>query len=135
MDNMWILQGKTPVKTTDVIAWGRQFQGRERIIAKTRIGEAEVSTVFLCIDHGFGTGLPILFETMVFGGTLHETQDRCTTYDGAEALHKQICEDVRSVRASEVLAKWNRRVSARERKVNESVTFGKRIVRLRKKNK
>lgn len=49
---------------------------------KTDVGEIMVSTVFLRTDHDFtGTGPPILFETMVFGGgePWHEFQERYTT--------------------------------------------------------
>lgn len=38
-----------------------------RRVAADRIGDIFVSTVFLPIDHSFGTGPPILWETMVFG--------------------------------------------------------------------
>ena len=29
----------------------------------------------------------MLFETMVFGGPMDQEQDRCTTWDEAEAMH------------------------------------------------
>lgn len=135
MDNLWVLEGKTPVKAKDTESWGKFFSSKTRVVAQTRIGRAKISTVFLAIDHGFGMGLPILFETMVFGGTLDGSQDRCTTYDEAESLHKRICANVMSIRTSEVLVEWNRRVSARERKVNESVTFEQRTIRVRKKER
>ena len=55
----------------------------DRILAKTRIGHIEVSTVFLGVDYNFmETGPPILFESMIFedvsinvlGRTLKQTE-------------------------------------------------------------
>ena len=37
-------------------------------VAATDIGGVFVSTVWLGRDHGYGTSLPIIFETMIFGG-------------------------------------------------------------------
>lgn len=37
-----------------------------RLVAKTQVGAYEVSTVWLGMDHGFGDGPPVIFETMVF---------------------------------------------------------------------
>jgi hypothetical protein len=38
-----------------------------RRVAISQIGEWRVSTVFLALDHAFGDGPPVLWETMVFG--------------------------------------------------------------------
>ena len=50
--------------------------------------------VFLGLDHSFGSGPPLLFETMVFGGPLDEEMDRYTTWDEAEAGHKAMVKRV-----------------------------------------
>ncbi len=56
----------------DWAMWIRQAQRGDPPavrIAFDKIGDANVSTVFLGMDHSFGLGLePILWETMVFGG-------------------------------------------------------------------
>lgn len=39
---------------------------RYRILRKTRVGDAEVSTVWLGLDFRMLTGPPLIFETMVF---------------------------------------------------------------------
>jgi len=62
-----------------------------RKINKLRERIMHVSTVFLGIDHGWGTGKPILFETMVFmdndwGGIY---QHRYYTYEDALVGHKE----------------------------------------------
>ncbi len=71
MSRQYILRNGEPVPEPDLLAWGRWFETADRSIAMTRVeraaGAVEVSTVFLGIDHNFrGTGLPILFETIVF---------------------------------------------------------------------
>ena len=35
-------------------------------VAETTIGDAWVSTVWMGIDHSFGQGPPVIFETMIF---------------------------------------------------------------------
>lgn len=59
-----------------------QYKIVERTTLKNPKGDGEdilVSTVWLGADHGFGTGLPIIFETMVFGGNLSGYEQRYST--------------------------------------------------------
>jgi hypothetical protein len=50
-----------------------------------------VSTVFLCIDHGFGDGPPVLFETMAFGGDGKDLACfRSHTVEEALATHRAV---------------------------------------------
>jgi hypothetical protein len=53
--------------------------------------EISVSTVFLGINHNWGDGPPILYETMVFGGGLAGEGIRCSTRKEAKAQHAQMC--------------------------------------------
>ena len=46
-----------------------------------------VSTVWLGMDHSFGDGPPLIFETMVFGGELDQECDRYTTEEQAQQGH------------------------------------------------
>jgi len=41
---------------------------KDNRVALDQVGPYQVSTVWLGIDHGFGHGAPLIFETMVFGG-------------------------------------------------------------------
>jgi len=50
-----------------------------------------VSTVFLGLDHSWGDGPPMLFETMIFGGEHDEDQWRYSTWGEAVAGHKVAC--------------------------------------------
>ena len=80
-------------KTYDLLEWGAWFEidpelsGRR--IEATEIGDVRVSTVFLGLDHGWGEGPPVLFETMIFGGEHDQWQDRCCTLDEAKLMHKR----------------------------------------------
>lgn len=84
----WILVDREPVKCT-LLEWGKWLETDERIVEGTDLeGDVRVSTVFLGIDHNFhGTGRPLLFETMIFGGEHDQYQIRCATYDEAKKMH------------------------------------------------
>jgi hypothetical protein len=87
--NLYILVNRKPVKVTDIRTWGESFNN-DRIVAKTKIGDVLVSTVFLGIDHNhFGIGPPLLFETLVFNGPLDGSMGRYSTWDQAFAGHQR----------------------------------------------
>jgi len=69
-------------------------------VARTITDNGEVSTVFLGLDHGFAgpTELPILFETLVFGGTLDGETKRCCTWPQAEKQHAEMVRRVKRAR-------------------------------------
>ena len=91
--HMYKLVGKIPIPCDffDVEAWKIE----NRLVAKTFLNGSKVSTVFLGIEHGFDKECPILFETMVFGGTLDGEQDRYCTYDEAVSGHKAMVQRVK----------------------------------------
>lgn len=91
----WRLDGHTPVPCT-IEEWGAMFNDpQSRIVEQTRLNRPDeeheilVSTVFLGIDHGFGSmgNIPILFETMIFNGRHSEFQERYATWDQAVEGH------------------------------------------------
>jgi len=84
----YILRDKKIVPV-DLMTWARWFETAERHIGSDYIGKIHVSTVFLGIDHNFGEGEPLLFETMIFGGEHNEYQERYSTYDEALKGHKK----------------------------------------------
>jgi len=64
--------------------------GGDRSILKTKIWDAEVSTVFLGIEHWRDhVGKPILFETMIFWGKEDGYQDRYVSYKEAIEWHME----------------------------------------------
>src|SRR4051794_18651136 len=96
---LYILEGTTPVQTTDIEAWARSRQSGRRRVDYTVINEIAVSTVFLGIDQRAPfKGKPILFETMIFGlKDLNDYQERYSTWEDAEAGHLEACEQVKKM--------------------------------------
>ena len=48
----------------------------------------KISTVWLGLNHQFGNGPPLIFETMVFGGKYDGEQERYSTLEEAQNGHK-----------------------------------------------
>ena len=84
------LEGKRVVMVSSVLSWAQWFESADRRVAETMVGRVRVSTVFLGINHRFGPGEPLLFETMVFGGALNEQMSRSATWVQAENDHAEI---------------------------------------------
>lgn len=92
----WILDTeKRPKLVASIEEWGRFYETADSIVKQEEIGGVRISTVFLGIDHQFGDGPPILFETMIFGGEHDQYQDRCSTWKQAEDMHEKACAMVR----------------------------------------
>lgn len=88
----YILDGHTPIAVDDVLEWARWFEENidARRVTRTEFANGSyVSTVFIGIDHAFGSGPPLLFETMVFGGRADGWQDRYSTWEEAEVGHAE----------------------------------------------
>lgn len=80
--NQYVLggkDGKQAIPVKDSTAWAARFERKNRFVAGTECRQSNrlawllglrpdyrVSTVFLGIDHNWGEGPPLLFETMVF---------------------------------------------------------------------
>lgn len=89
MSKHYILNGHDVVPC-DLITWAKFFEKSNRVVAKTKVGDSDVSTVFLGLDHRYGDeGPPMVFETMIFGGPLADYQKRCSTWAEAEAMHAE----------------------------------------------
>lgn len=78
--------------------WAKLFDD-ERHIGEDKIGEVEVSTVWVGLDLGyaslFGDGPPLIFETMIFGGERDLWTWRYATEREAREGHKAVCADER----------------------------------------
>lgn len=57
-----------------------------RRVAETSVEGQRISTVFLCINHGWGDK-PLWFETMIFEGPHDGYQERYETWAQAEEGH------------------------------------------------
>lgn len=90
MSDKYILEGHKVVECTDLMEWAKWFENADRIVAKTKISpDVKVSTVFLGLNHQYGGGEPLLFETMVFGGEHDEEMERYSTWEQAAIGHKK----------------------------------------------
>jgi hypothetical protein len=85
----YLLQKDRTLRRVSSREWAHWFEAdrMQRQIANHVIGGVRVSTVFLGLDHGDGTGPPIVFETMIFGGPHNEYQERYSEYKDAVAGH------------------------------------------------
>lgn len=84
-----------PVNLASLMRWGEFMEGTRRMVRRTKVGDAQVSTVFLGIDHSFDDGPPVLFESCVFGGKLADEMDRYTSWAEAERGHVELVKRVR----------------------------------------
>lgn len=75
------------------------FDWETRFNLKTQIGDYKVSTVDLGIDHSFGLGKPLYYETMIFSDSKENPfeyyQERYTTKEEATKGHLQAIEFVK----------------------------------------
>lgn len=96
MSGQYILDASgEPEYCDDLMTWGRWMETGDRIIAKDKpLDGVSVSTVFLGLDHSFGEGPPILFETMVFGGEHDGEMERYTSKEAAIEGHKRMLQKV-----------------------------------------
>lgn len=80
-----------PEPCEDLLTWGRWMESREaRVVARDEFdGGVRVSTVFLGLDHSFGAGEPVLWETMIFGGPHSDYQERYTSREAALEGHRE----------------------------------------------
>jgi hypothetical protein len=85
-----------PVKSTmeDCAKWMKENE-KQKAVAKTTIGGADISTVFLGLDHSWDGGKPLLWETMVFSNEINDQyQERYTSIRNAIIGHSKIVEAV-----------------------------------------
>lgn len=85
------MDGKKAVPITDARDWASAYDRKNRMVAQTELGEYWVSTVFLGLNHQFGDGPPLIFETMVFPQDSYSELrcDRYSTWKQAEAGHAE----------------------------------------------
>lgn len=93
----------------DLMTWANMFEKfTNRIVAQTQIGPVLVSTVFLGLDHNFGAGDPVLFETMVFDAEADDNwMCRYCTWEEAVRGH-----DITVKATEELVAAANGRIAA-----------------------
>lgn len=88
-----LVDGK--VTPTGVRVWSDNFFNSNRTIVMDKFGDdVDISTVFLGIDHSHDGSIPLLFETMVFGGEFDGYMDRYHTIEEAIDGHQKILDMV-----------------------------------------
>lgn len=73
----------------DMEQWVYQFEKNKRIDETHLPGGVWVSTVWLGLNHQYGNGPPLIFETMIFGGPLDQYQRRYSTKEEAVLGHAE----------------------------------------------
>jgi len=82
--------------------WAKNLNGANNAIVKTKLPSGtEVSTVWLGLNHNWGDGPPLIFETMVFGGRLDQEQRRYSSEEEAKIGHEETVARVMLTEAGE----------------------------------
>lgn len=97
-ENFYFLENEKLCHSETIEEYVKEVEriGREKAhrVAETTLDDGRwVSTVCLMIDHNWGDGPPVVFETMVFPsrGELSEIyMDRYSTYEAAFEGHKSV---------------------------------------------
>ena len=75
----------------ELMEWAQAIEAGRNVVAKTKLsGGVEVSTVWIGLNHQWGDGPPLIFETMVFGGAMDQEQNRYSTETEAKAGHREM---------------------------------------------
>jgi len=76
-------QDRNPLPLDDVDILRNIVADKDRRVDLTYVNDAEISTVFLGLEHGFGQSIyPVLYETMVFEG--NPEYEPCWRYTSEE---------------------------------------------------
>ena len=83
-----------------LMQWAKRIEGdpaQAKCVAETTLPNGYwVSTVWLGLDHAFGDGPPLIFETMVFASETNlsdQDMDRYSTEADALAGHQRLCRE------------------------------------------
>src|SRR5262245_25131897 len=80
------------IREHDLITWAMWLETADRLVRRDADEAAGwvVSTVFLGLDHQWGEGPPLVFETMVFApGRYHRNRPIEGSVETSDALRKQ----------------------------------------------
>lgn len=103
MATYYILKDKIAVPVDDIRVWSQWFETANRVVKSTTMdivytgintGRIKISTVFLGLNHSYENGPPLIFETMVFGGTHDGYLQRNSTWEQAEQTHDDMINEI-----------------------------------------
>ena len=100
----YILEGKVPKPVDDILEWAKWFGSADRTVKKDVIGDVNISTVFIGIDHSFGGREPELFETMM-NKSPDEAEKVAEFYDYIEVHPKPVYSQL--VDGGIIHSEWN----------------------------
>lgn len=102
MRPIYYRRDSTPCNDMNIAAWAQELEANRRV-ARTRITDpanqdhsVDVSTVFLGLNHQYGDGPPLIFESMAFGSIDDEYMDRYATETQAMIGHRQMVSEIAS---------------------------------------
>jgi hypothetical protein len=89
---MWYIldNNNKPIHSTSIteaVDW-MENNPQRKVVKQEHIGDVYISTVFLGLDHSWNSDIPVLWETMIFGGEYDQYQDRYTSYKDALEGHQ-----------------------------------------------
>ena len=92
MGRYYVMRGGQVVEEPDYAKWAQWYEEtypQVRSIATTQVQDGTVSTVFLAMNMTLSRDrAPMLFETRVSGGSLHDQCERYPTLEAAQAGHQ-----------------------------------------------
>lgn len=95
---LWYDRDGKAIGVADMVRLCRDHE--YRVVARDFVGRTEVCTVWLGFDHSFRGRVPLLFETIVFGGRMDQYQRRYTTEEAARTGHDKVLASVRRLSES-----------------------------------
>jgi hypothetical protein len=79
-----------PVPSTGLESCEWMDENPERkAVKQDTVDDVYISTVFLGLDHAWNSDIPVLWETMIFGGEHDQCQERYTSYEDALEGHEK----------------------------------------------
>ena len=86
--DLYKLNGNNTIKCDNIEDYCYHRKIQNKIVAKTNIKDAYISTVFLGMDYSLHGNPPLLFETMIFGGKHDDYTERYETWEQAVLGHE-----------------------------------------------
>jgi len=86
------------VREHDLLTWARWIETHRKQcrVGFFKVGTVWTSTLFLGLDHNYsGEGLPLLWETMIFGGKHNQRTWRHASLAAARAGHRRAVEMIK----------------------------------------
>jgi hypothetical protein len=82
-------ENNKPIRSTivDCGEWLEENPER-KAVKQEHIDDVFISTVFLGLDHSWNSDIPVLWETMIFGGEHDQYMDRYSSYEDALEGHQ-----------------------------------------------